>query len=479
MVFSSILFLFRFLPVFFICYFAAPERMRNLILFFGSLIFYAWGEPVYVILMLFSTISDYVHGLCIEKFREKKGVARALLVSSIVINLGLLGFFKYADFFIDTVNLITHAQIASPQVPLPIGISFYTFQTMSYTIDVYRKEIPAQKNILDFGVFVTMFPQLIAGPIVKYRDVAEELKKRHASIEDVAAGASRFVLGLGKKVLLANNAGLLFTSVSAMPAAELTTVMAWLGILAYAFQIYFDFSGYSDMAIGMGRMMGFHFPENFNYPYISSSITEFWRRWHITLSSWFKEYVYIPLGGNRKGRKRQLLNIFIVWSLTGIWHGAGTNFLLWGMWFAVFLILEKLFLGKILKQMPRFFGWLYAMIVVLFGWCFFSLEETDKIVWFLKAMTGFGKAGFMDNQTLYVFSNYRILFLILCVAALPVFKKISEFLKEKIMQLPGKVCLFLKIGMDMAEKLLLATVLFLSIAYIVDASYNPFLYFRF
>ena len=482
MVFSGLLFLFRFLPIFLICYFVAPKRMRNLILFLGSLVFYAWGEPVYVVLMLFSTVSDYVHGLLIERFRHKSGAAKALLVSSIIINLGMLGFFKYADFLITNINALTGADIKSLNLALPIGISFYTFQTMSYSIDVYRGQVKAQKNLLDFGVFVSMFPQLIAGPIVKYKDVAEQLKERKASLEDMAAGARRFTIGLGKKVLLANYIGQLFTTVSGMGDAELTTGMAWLGILAYAFQIYFDFSGYSDMAIGLGRIMGFHFPENFNYPYISTSITEFWRRWHMTLSSWFREYVYIPLGGNRKGLARQLLNILVVWSLTGIWHGAGWNFLLWGMWFAVFLILEKVFLGKILTKIPKVFGWLYAMVVVLFGWCFFSLEQTDRIVLFLKAMLGFGEAGLVNENTLYTFSNYWVLFMILCVAALPVGKKAVEWLKEKaetVVKAHKGGNIVLQIGLDVVEKLFLVVILILSIANIVDASYNPFLYFRF
>ena len=477
MVFSGLLFLFRFLPIFFICYFVAPKRMRNLVLFLGSLIFYAWGEPVYVVLMLFSTVSDYVHGLLIERFRHKSGVAKALLVSSISINLGMLGFFKYADFLITNINALTGAGIKSLNLALPIGISFYTFQTMSYSIDVYRGQVKAQKNILDFGVFVSMFPQLIAGPIVKYKDVAEQLKERRASLEDMATGARRFTIGLGKKVLLANNIGQLFNIAMATSAPELTTGMAWIGVLAYAFQIYFDFSGYSDMAIGLGRIMGFHFPENFNYPYISTSITEFWRRWHMTLSSWFREYVYIPLGGNRKGLPRQLLNILVVWSLTGIWHGAGWNFLLWGMWFAIFLILEKVFLGKILVKIPKVFGWLYAMVVVLFGWCFFSLEQTDRIVLFLKAMFGFGEAGLVNENTLYTFSNYWVLFIILCAAALPVGKRAVEWLKEKVQQISGNV--ILQIGLDILEKLFLVVILIFSIANIVDASYNPFLYFRF
>lgn len=332
MVFSSVLFLFRFLPIFMILYFAtylcpAARRMRNVILFLGSLFFYAWGEPVYVVLLLFSTLSDYVHGRLIDRFRKRK-IAKVLLVSSIIINLGVLGFFKYADFVIGAVNQLAGTQIPLLELPLPIGISFYTFQTMSYTIDVYRGKAKVQKNLLDFGVFVTMFPQLIAGPIVRYTDVQDDLRDHHGSIEDVSYGCKRFCVGLAKKVLLANNLGLLWEETAALGAENLSMLMAWVGILAFAFQIYFDFSGYSDMAIGLGAMMGFRFPENFNYPYISESVTEFWRRWHMSLGQWFRDYVYIPLGGNRKGTARQVLNILIVWILTGIWHGAGWNFLL-------------------------------------------------------------------------------------------------------------------------------------------------------
>lgn len=442
MVFSSVIFLFRFIPAFMLCYFLAKGRMRNLILFLGSLIFYAWGEPVYVVLMLFSTLSDYVHGLLIARV-QGKAAARVLLVSSIVINLGMLGFFKYSGL----------------PLPLPVGISFYTFQTMSYTIDVYRGDVEAQKNFLDFGVFVTMFPQLVAGPIVKYKSVAEELKVRHCSMEDIAAGAAGFVVGLGKKVLFANNIGQLFEEISGMGADRLTLTMAWLGMVAYAFQIYFDFSGYSDMAIGLGRILGFHFPENFNYPYLAESITDFWRRWHMTLSGWFREYVYIPLGGNRKGRSRQLFNIIIVWALTGIWHGAGLNFLLWGMWFALFLILEKLFWGKILTKLPVALRRLYAMVVVLIGWCFFSLEQADKIGLFLKTMAGAGSTGFVGEKTMYLLSNYGLLLILMTIGATPLGKRAVSWFK--------------------VENLFLIIILLLSVASIVDASYNPFLYFRF
>ncbi len=453
MVFSSILFLFQFLPVFLALYFLTPKRMRNLVLFLASLFFYAWGEPVYVVLMLFSTISDYFHGLWIEKYRKRKR-AKVFLVSSIVINLSLLGFFKYSGL----------------DLPLPIGISFYTFQTMSYTIDVYRKDATAQKNILNFGVFVTMFPQLIAGPIVKYHEVALALKARHTQCVDLCEGSSRFVIGLGKKVLLANGIGLLFTQI--VESAELTVVSAWMGILAYAFQIYFDFSGYSDMAIGLGRIMGFHFPENFNYPYIAGSITDFWRRWHITLSSWFREYVYIPLGGNKKGLKRQLINIMIVWSLTGIWHGAGLNFVLWGMWFALFLIIEKIFLYKLLSRISGFWGWLYTMIVVLFGWCFFSLESNQQIWRFLQAMTGNAEAGFINQKTLYLFSNYRLQFLILLIGSTPFIKKLGDKIR---MNQKGDI----RVGYVGMKAIGLIIIFLLSVANIVDASYNPFLYFRF
>lgn len=465
MIFSSVLFLFRFLPVFVICYFVAPRRMRNLILFLGSLIFYAWGEPVYVVLMLFSTVSDFFHGKKIESCREKGRSAKGWLVSSLVINLFVLGFFKYADFLTGALGGILGRELPLLNLPLPIGISFYTFQTMSYSIDVYRGETKAQKDLLAFGVFVAMFPQLIAGPIVKYRTAEPDLVNRHASLEDIAYGIKRFVWGLGKKVLLANNIGMLWTEISQKSYGEMTVVMSWTGIIAYAMQIYFDFSGYSDMAIGLGRILGFHFPENFNYPYISRSITEFWRRWHISLGSWFKEYVYIPLGGNRRGLFRQLINILIVWSLTGIWHGAGWNFLLWGLWFALFLILEKLFLGRLLEKLPGAAGWLYSMLVVLAGWVFFSLESMEAVKSYLLAMTGWGNIPWINRETLYILVNNWLLLVILCIGATPFLHKWKEKIHSRIY--------------DAAEVGIMAAVLLLSIAYIVEASYNPFLYFRF
>lgn len=471
MVFSSILFLFRFLPAFMICYFVAPQRVRNIILFLGSLIFYAWGEPIYVILMLFSTISDYFHGRGIAACRGKP-TAKWLLASSLLINLLVLGFFKYADFILQAVNQIAGTDFPLLNLPLPIGISFYTFQTMSYTIDVYRGEAQEQKNLLDFGVFVTMFPQLIAGPIVKYTSVQKDLHYHRADLQTIHYGCHRFLVGLGKKVLLANQIGVLWEEISKMDYTGMNVMTAWLGMLAFALQIYFDFSGYSDMAIGLGAVMGFHFPENFNYPYISSSVTEFWRRWHISLSSWFREYVYIPLGGNRKGPGRQIVNILIVWTLTGIWHGAGWNFLFWGLWFAAFLILEKMGIGMLLRYLPKAAGCLYTSLVVMVGWVFFSIESFPGMWSYLLAMFGLNGAGLFDTTALYLGGKYGILLGIGVLACLPVWHIVSGRIRESN---TGYGIAVYRLG----EKVILAALLIGSIMCVAADSYNPFLYFRF
>ncbi len=470
MVFSSVLFLFRFFPLFFFLYYVLPGRMKNVILFLGSLFFYAWGEPVYVLLMLFSTVVDYTHGRLLERCRGKRA-ARWILLSSVVINLSVLCFFKYADFLVETVNSLTGSTLPLLHLPLPIGISFYTFQTMSYTIDVYRGEAGVQRNLLDFGVYVTMFPQLIAGPIVKYRDVEVRLHHRNVDLLAISAGVKRFCIGMAKKVLLANQIGELWVLVSGMNYREISAATAWLGIFAFAFQIYFDFSGYSDMAIGMGQMLGFTFPENFNYPYISASVTEFWRRWHISLGSWFREYVYIPLGGNRKGLPRQLVNILAVWMLTGIWHGAGWNFLLWGLWFAFALVLEKLFLGKLLSWFPKAVGIIYTLMVVLIGWVLFALETLSGAGGYLQAMAGLN-GNVLDREALYLGRQYVVLFLISLAASTPLPHTLERVLERS------------RTGMGIAlyrfgEKLIPAALLVMSIAGIVEASYNPFLYFRF
>ena len=442
MVFSSVLFLFRFLPIFMICYFLVPRKMKNLVLFLGSLVFYAWGEPVYIFLMLFSTISDYVWGRLIEEYRGKDR-SRIFLLCSIGINLFILGFFKYADFLLQTVNTVFGTSIPLLKLPLPIGISFYTFQTMSYVIDVYRGDTKAQRNILQFGVYVTMFPQLIAGPILKYHQVERYLQDRRTDLDAISYGVKRFVTGLAKKVLLANNLGLLWKQVTELGNEQMSILMAWLGIAAFALQIYFDFSGYSDMAIGLGAVLGFHFPENFNYPYVATSVKDFWHRWHISLSTWFKEYVYIPLGGNRKGLPRQLFNILVVWMLTGIWHGAGWNFALWGLYFGVFLSAEKL-IGKKWKErsfkiadisanndsnggdrenmfltcVRNIIEHGYVLLVVLFSFVIFRVEGVREIKEQFLGLSGcYGNA--MTPMAAYEIKSCLILLLIACAGATP------------------------------------------------------------
>ncbi len=473
MVFSSLLFLFRFLPVVLILYFIAPRGLRNFILFITSLIFYAWGEPVYFVLMLFSTLVDFTHGMLVDKYKKQGNdkAARRTVASAMIINLALLGFFKYADFIIGNINALTGASIPLLNLALPIGISFYTFQTMSYTIDVYRGEAQVQKSIISFGAYVVLFPQLIAGPIVQYKTIAKQLVERKETADRFSYGVMRFMSGLGKKVLLANNIGLLWDQISANPAGEISVVMSWLGITAYAFQIYFDFSGYSDMAIGLGQMFGFRFLENFDYPYMSKSITEFWRRWHISLGTWFKEYVYIPLGGNRKGFAIQIRNIAIVWLLTGIWHGASWNFVLWGAYFGVILVIEKVFLLKLLKKLPAWVSHVYTILLVWVSWVIFAFDDLSRGIDYLRTMFGLNQTVVLDNSTVYLLYTNAILLVILIFASTDLPKKLF-----------GK--LFTKIGEDgaaaVAMKGVYVAVLFLiSTAYLVDASYNPFLYFRF
>ncbi|MBO5219259.1 MAG: MBOAT family protein [Clostridia bacterium] len=470
MVFSSLLFLFRYLPVVFILYFILPKKLRNLLLFVASLIFYAWGEPVYVVIMLFSTVVDYTHGLLVERFlaKDNRKAARIVVASSMIINLSLLGFFKYTDFVLSNINALFGTDIALLNIALPIGISFYTFQTMSYTVDVYRGDAKAQHNIIDFGAYVALFPQLIAGPIVQYKTVAEELNNRRENIDDFADGVTRFMTGLGKKVLLANNAGIIWDAVSGGDLSSLPVLSAWIGILAYSFQIYFDFSGYSDMAIGLGRMLGFHFLENFNYPYLSKSITEFWRRWHISLGSWFRDYVYIPLGGNRQGFAKQIRNICVVWLLTGLWHGASWNFVLWGVYFGVLLIIEKLFLLNILKKLPAAVSHVYTLLLVIISWAIFAIDDMGRLGQFIGAMFGAG-GSFADANSLYLLATNAILFVILAVAATPAPKLLAGKLMAKLGDKPGAI----------VQNAAFIGIFVLSVAYIVDASYNPFLYFRF
>ncbi|MEG1501019.1 MAG: MBOAT family O-acyltransferase [Clostridiales bacterium] len=473
MVFSSLLFLFYFLPPVLIIYYLSPKRFRNFILFIASLIFYAWGEPIYILIMFFSTMVDYIHGILVNKYllRQEKKKARYAVISSVIINLTILAFFKYSDFLIANLNALLSLEIPLLMLPLPIGISFYTFQTMSYTIDIYRGDAKLQTNIIDFGAYVALFPQLIAGPIVRYKTVAEQFANRKENYDDFAYGIKRFLLGLGKKVLLANNIGLLWTAVSSQDPQTLPVLTAWLGIIAFSFQIYFDFSGYSDMAIGLGKMFGFSFLENFNYPYISRSITEFWRRWHISLGTWFKEYVYIPLGGNKKGPLKQIRNIFIVWFLTGFWHGASWNFLIWGIYFGLILMAEKLFLLKLLEKCPNFFRHFYTMFLVIISWAIFAHDSFSQGLNLLSALFGIYGNPLWDNQSLYLLYNNLILLLILVFASTSLPKKLWHNLQSKWQKIPALL--------SGGEYIYLLLIFLISIAFLVDASYNPFLYFRF
>lgn len=467
MVFSSIVFLYLYLPITLIVYFMTPARLRNVWLFIVNLIFYGWGEPVYIILMLLSILLNYGAGIIVGKYRvEKNRTAQRVLVLNVVLNIALLVFFKYFDFLIESLSILPFCSELKPLgISLPIGISFYTFQAMSYPIDVYRGETNYQKSFLKFGTYVALFPQLIAGPIVRYTDIAQSLEERHIDIARVAKGIRRFIIGLGKKVLLANNIGQLWDVYNSMSLDQLTVAGAWLGAIAFTFQIYFDFSGYSDMAIGLGEMLGFTFLENFNYPYISKSITEFWRRWHISLSSWFKDYVYIPLGGNRKGLKRQIINILIVWSITGLWHGASWNFLLWGLYYGILLMVEKLFLYEKLKKVPAWIGHIYAMLLVVIGWMVFAIEDIHKLMGYLGIMFGAGGAKILSPQVIYYLQNYSVVLIVLFLASLPTGKKIYGKIKEPVK--------------NIFEPFAIAVVLIVCTAYLVDSTYNPFLYFRF
>lgn len=467
MVYSSLLFLFLFLPAILLIYYISPWRIRNLILFIASLVFYAWGEPIYIVIMLISTLTDYFFGLMLDREGLSIVKRKAVVAVSIAVNLALLSFFKYADFAIGNVNALLGTDIPLTDLPLPIGISFYTFQSMSYIVDVYRGTARAQRNWIDFATFVALFPQLVAGPIVHYKSVSEQLRSRNVDAALFAQGIRRFVTGLAKKVLLANNIGLLWHIISEAEAGSLPVLTAWLGIIAFAFQIYFDFSGYSDMAIGLGHMFGFRFNENFNKPYAAQSITDFWRRWHISLGTWFRDYVYIPLGGNRNGLLKQLRNIGIVWVLTGIWHGASWNFLFWGLYFGIILIFEKWIGLTLLARAPRWVRHVYASVLILIGWVLFAFDNLATGGTYLAAMFGLTGQPLWNNETIYFTYTNVILIALLIVAALP-YGRLRRFVAEGLGN-TGEALQLLWIG----------ALFLLSVAYLVDATFNPFLYFRF
>ena len=480
MVFSSLTFLFAFLPITLILYYLMPNnKARNFIILMSGIVFYAWGEPLYVFAMLLSTAIDYFAGIIIDKNDDKPKIRTICLIVSLVMNLSLLGTFKYLGFLINSANAWFGLDIPNPNLPLPIGISFFTFQSMSYTIDLYRRNIKVQKNPVSFIGFVSLFPQLVAGPIVRYEDIQNEIDNRTLTEKQVGDGICRFITGLGKKVLIANNIGALWTSVKTMAGfdySELSVVTAWLGILAFTFQIFFDFSGYSDMAIGLGKMMGFNFPENFDYPYMSHSISEFWRRWHMTLGAWFKSYIYIPLGGNRKGKWRTIFNLLVVWTVTGVWHGASWNFMLWGLYFGILIVMERLFLGKLLEKLPTFFSWIYTFVLVVFGWVMFDAvdpttvnigEMFSQVGAYIGAM--FGANGvFMDDFATSAIMNYGIIFAVCILGSSDLIKMFVNFIKEKAPT-------WVRYGAPIVQ----LCVMLAAVAYLATSNYNPFLYFNF
>lgn len=468
MLFSSIVFLFTFLPIVLILYYVLPARFRNPVLLLASLVFYAWGETVYIFLMILSILFNYFSGLDIARNLDSKRAAKRSLVFNIIINIAILGFFKYEGFVLDTINAVFPVHISYHALPLPIGISFYTFQILSYIIDVYRGNVKVQKNLLNFALYVTMFPQLIAGPIVQYADVDEQLADRNVSWSKFGEGCMYFIRGLAKKVLLANTSGMIFNEVTGLAKGNLSVLSAWLGAFAYMFQIYFDFSGYSDMAVGLGKMFGFEFCMNFNYPYISKSITEFWRRWHISLSSWFRDYVYIPLGGNRVSKIKHIRNLLIVWMLTGLWHGAAWNFVAWGLYYGVILIIEKYILSPVLEKLPGVIRHIYSILLVVIGWVLFFSPSFGQAAGYIQVMFGAGAHGFADRESLYLLTTNLVLWVILIFGSTPlVHFRYEHMLRSR------------KWNTTIINSIVYVILFVICIAYLVTETYNPFLYFRF
>ena len=465
MLFSSINFLYYFLPCVLIIYFITPTKYKNTILLISSLLFYFYGEPIYILVMLGEILSAYIHGILIDKYKDKK---RIFLISSIIISLGVLGLFKYSDFAITNINNLFNAKISLLNLALPIGISFYTFQILSYVIDVYKEKVKVQKNIIKLATYVALFPQLVAGPIVRYIDVEKELTSRTHTFEKISYGIKRFCIGISKKVLIANQLGELCQIF--LQTSDKSVVFYWVYGIAFSLQIYFDFSGYSDMAIGLGKIFGFNFLENFNYPYISKSITEFWRRWHISLGSWFRDYVYIPLGGNRVGSVKLIRNILIVWMLTGIWHGANWTFVLWGVLFGVLLIIEKLFLLDKLGKMPKLIQHMYVVFIVMISFILFNANNIGDAIMQITGLFGANGESFINNYTIYYLKSYFVIIVIAIIGATPLLKNMISKLKENIK---------IRKMINIFEPIMLITLMLFVTAYLVDSSYNPFLYFRF
>jgi len=470
MIFSSTFFICVFLPITLILYYILPWRFKNLLLLIASLIFYAWGEPVYVLLMMFSIVFNYMAGIQMGDLKGKRWrrTRKRTFIFTVAVNIGILGFFKYYGFVLSNINGLLGTHIPIRQLSLPIGISFYTFQILSYIIDVYWGNVKVQYNIIDFGAYITMFPQLIAGPVVRYEDIQRQLKRRTISLQKTADGAIWFIRGLSKKVLLANNIGMLYDSVFAIPAGQRPVLTAWLGIIAYTFQIYFDFSGYSDMAIGLGKMLGFQFVQNFDHPYISRSVTEFWRRWHISLGTWFRDYVYIPLGGNRCSALKHIRNIMIVWALTGLWHGAAWNFVFWGLYYGILLILEKYIWGRLLERLPKLIQHIYTILLFVIGWLIFTAPSLPALSENFRALFGTMGNGFADSSTWYYLTTNLILLILCILCSTPL-----------VMRLFNKVSMINHTGGQVFSIIVYTGLFLTSMAYLVNATYNPFLYFKF
>ena len=466
MLFSSIPFLYYFLPGVLILYFIAPKKLKNTVLMLSSLVFYGWGEPKYVFLMMASIVIGYVAGVLIEAFSQKK-LSKVVLWASVLVNLGFLGYFKYSDFFIENFNMLTGLSVPLLRVALPIGISFYTFQILSYTVDVYRGNVPAQKNIINLAAYITMFPQLIAGPIVRYSDIEKNLTERTHSVESFAIGIRRFILGLAKKILIANSLGELCDIFKS--SDDKSVLFYWLYAVAFGLHVYFDFSGYSDMAIGLGRIFGFKFIENFNYPYISKSATEFWRRWHMSLGTWFRDYVYIPMGGNRVSKPKWIFNIFVVWFLTGFWHGASWNFIVWGLFFAVLLIIEKQFLLKFLQK-TRVISRIYTLVAVGISFVIFNAADMGEAIRYIGGMFGAGGIPLVSTEFWYYLKSFAVMLVMGVIGATPLVKKTVNKIKEN--KIGGMI-------ISVFEPVVLLVLTVVMTAYLVDGSFNPFLYFRF
>lgn len=472
MVFSSLVFLFVFLPIVLVLYYLSGKKYRNYLLLLASLFFYAWGEPTYVVIMLVSIGANYLCGLLVDEKRADK-VRVTGVVISVIFNICMLGVFKYSGFFVKNINAAFNTSLPVPEIALPLGISFFTFQAMSYVVDVYRKDAKVQKNIFDLSLYISLFPQLVAGPIVRYQTVANQIEEREHNIIKFGDGVRRFIIGLGKKVLLSNSLGMLADSVFGMQTYQLTIVSTWLGILAYSLQIFFDFSGYSDMAIGLGKMFGFEFLENFNYPYISQSASEFWRRWHISLGSWFRDYVYFPLGGSRRGNVRTYINLFIVWFLTGFWHGASWTFIAWGLYFGLLIGMEKSYLGKLLNKVPRFVRHIYLLLVVMIGWVFFRADSFSYSIEFIKNMFFMGTNVIFDGVAASYINDYwfvLVLSMIFCMPIVDWFRRKIEVANDKILESNISYVL---------NTVVYTGILLIVIFKLVNSTYNPFLYFRF